>query len=342
MNTCVDIQENEIFELSPELLNTLLKDHTLSTDECQVNIFWATDSYSSRGTGYQYADQITIDSITGDNGNVIVPRAVKSRQEQQQRSREMAEVFTPSWICNKQNNLVDNAWFGREGVFNTEVDNPDGSHSWIVNTEPVVFPKGQTWRDYVNENRLEITCGEAPYLVSRYDTVTGKPIPVERRIGMLDRKLRVVCENTETTDEWLKAAQAAYMSIYGYEWQGDNLILAREALLCTFVEYYRVKFGKNPMLESLRQIADIISWNIWQMDGLKGVIPNSCVKLPKLKNEPSSLFSPEDLGEQEEITLFDCPGCKNKDIHAHTGKYALIKDWKENKVLTFVSLLKQK
>ena len=342
MNTYVDIQENEIFELSPELLNTLLKDHTLSTDECQVNIFWATDSYSSRGTGYHYADQITIDAITGDNGNVIVPRAVKSREQQQQRSREMAEVFTPSWICNKQNNLVDNAWFGREGVFNTEVDNPDGPHSWIVNTEPVVFPEDKTWRDYVNENRLEITCGEAPYLVSRYDTVTGEPISVERRIGLLDRKLRVVCENTETTDEWLKAAQAAYMSIYGYEWQGDNLILAREALLCTFIEYYRVKFGKNPMLESLRQIADIISWNIWQMDGLKGVIPNSCVKLPKLKNEPSSLFSPEDLEEQEEITLFDCPGCKNKDIHAHTGKYALIKDWKENKVLTFVSLLKQK
>ena len=50
---------------------------------------------------------------------------------QQQRSREMAEVFTPSWICNKQNNLIDNAWFGRENVFNVEIDNPDGSHSWI-------------------------------------------------------------------------------------------------------------------------------------------------------------------------------------------------------------------
>lgn len=338
----IDIQENEIFELSPELLNTLLKDHTLSTDKCQVNIFWATDSYASRGEGYQYADQITIDSITGDNGNVIVPRAVKSRDQQQQRSREMAEVFTPSWICNKQNNLVDNAWFGREGVFNAEVDNPDGSHSWIVNTEPVIFPEGKTWRDYVNENRLEITCGEAPYLVSRYDTVTGEAISVERRIGMLDRKLRIVGENSETTDEWLKAARDAYMSIYGYEWQGDNLILAREALFYTFIEYYRVKFGKDPLLESLQQIADIISWNLWQMDGLKGVIPNSCVKLPKLKTDPLSLFSLEDLGEQEELTLFDCPGCKNKDIHSHTGKYALIKDWKEDKVLTFVSLLKQK
>ena len=118
----IDIRENEIFEWSPELLSALLKDHTLSTEAQQVNIFWATNNYADMGAGYQYGDQITIESITGKNGEVIKPRAVKSREMQQQRSREMAEVFTPSWICNKQNNLVDNAWFGRENVFNTEVE----------------------------------------------------------------------------------------------------------------------------------------------------------------------------------------------------------------------------
>lgn len=332
----VDIQENDILEASPELLATLLKDHTTND-----NIFWATDNYADRGAGYQFSDPITIESITGENGTVIVPRALKSRQQQQQRSREMAEVFTPSWICNKQNNLVDNAWFGRNDVFNTEIDNPDGSHTWLPSDGKIEFPEGKTWHDYVNENRLEITCGEAPYLVSRYDTVTGESIPVESRIGMLDRKLRVVGENTEKTRDWLKAAKAAYMSTYGYEWQGDNLILAREALLYTFIDYFRAKFGKGPVLKSLQDIADIISWNIWQMDGLKGVIPNSCIKIPKFKNEPSSLFSLEDLGEQEDPILFDCPGCKNKDIHSHTGTYAVIKDWKENKVLTFVSLIKR-
>lgn len=224
----IDIRENDIFERSPELLSALLKDHTLSTEEQQVNISWATNNYAHLGDGYQYSDQITIEAITSKNGEIIKPRAVKSREMQQQRSREMAEVFTPSWICNKQNNLVDNAWFGRENVFNTEVDNPDGSHSWNPSAGRITFPQSKTWRDYVNENRLEITCGEAPYLVSRYDTVTGEPIPVEHRIGLLDRKLRVVGENTETTSEWLKAAQSAYKSIYGYEWQGDNLVLARE------------------------------------------------------------------------------------------------------------------
>ena len=91
MDFQVDIKETEIFELSPELLNALLKDHTLSTDEQQVNIFWATDNYADRGDGFQYGDQITIEAITGSNGNVIVPRAVKSREQQQQRSREMAD-----------------------------------------------------------------------------------------------------------------------------------------------------------------------------------------------------------------------------------------------------------
>ncbi len=328
----VDIRENDIFELSPELLNALLKDHTLSTDTEQVNIFWATDNYAECGEGYQYDDQIKIEAITGVNGNIIVPRAVKSREQQQQRSREMAEVFTPSWICNKQNNLVDNAWFGREDVFNTEVDNPDGTHTWIVNAEPIVFPEGKTWRDYVNENRLEITCGEAPYLVSRYDTVTGEPIPVERRIGLLDRKLRIVGENTETSGDWLKAAQAAYMSIYGFEWQGDNLVLAREALLYTFVDYYRMKFGKDPLLKSLLYIAYIISWNIWQMDGLKGVIPNSC---GKRRNVVIDLF-----GETE--TISQCEGCKSGDIKKHNGTYALIKDWsapKAKQKIRFIDLI---
>lgn len=328
----IDIRENEIFERSPELLSTLLKDQTLSTDDCQVNVFWATDNYADLGEGYQYEDKITIEAITGKNGGVIKPRAAKSREKQQQRIREMAEVFTPSWICNKQNNLVDNSWFSRDNVFNTEIDNPDKSHSWIPTVGKIIFPEGKTWRDYVNSNRLEITCGEAPYLVSRYDTVTGEPIPIERRIGLLDRKLRIVGENTETSEEWLKAAQAAYMSIYGYEWQGDNLVLARESLLYTFIDYYKAKFGHEPQLKSLQYIAEIVSWNIWQMDGLKGVVPRSCHNVQTINKD---LF---DTSEK----IQECEGCQKGNIHKHNGIYCKIKDWKEDKILTFVSLIKKK
>ena len=43
----IDIYENEIFELSPELLSMLLIDRTLSSENCQVNIFWATNNYAN-------------------------------------------------------------------------------------------------------------------------------------------------------------------------------------------------------------------------------------------------------------------------------------------------------
>lgn len=38
-------------------------------------------------------------------------------------------------------------------------------------------------------------------MVSRYDTVTGETISISQRIGLLDRKLRVVSENTETEEQ---------------------------------------------------------------------------------------------------------------------------------------------
>ncbi len=270
---------------------------------------------------------------------MIVPRAFKSREHQQQRSREMAEVFTPSWICNKQNNLIDNAWFGRENVFNTEIDSPDGSHTWKPVEGNIEFPEGLTWRDYVTENRLEITCGEAPYLVSRYDAVTGELLPIEMRIGLLDRKLRIVGENTVTSGEWLAAAKAALRSTYGYEWQGDNLVLARGNILCTMLDYYRHKFGRDLPGQSLPGLAYIISWNIWQMDGLKGVIPGSC---GERRTIVADLF-----GKTE--TVSHCRGCKDGDIRLHNGTYALIADWpgdvassqvKHRKPIRFIDLIK--
>ncbi|MCH5178047.1 MAG: restriction endonuclease subunit M [Prevotellaceae bacterium] len=327
-NLGVDIRENDLADYAPELLDILLRDHTTGR-----NIFWATHDYEELGEGYGYADEIMSHLVSGSRSDVVLPRVLKSRLSQQARAKEMAEVFTPSWICNAQNNLVDSAWFGREGVFNVEVDAPDGSHSWTVNKEPVNFPEGKTWRSYVNENRLEITCGEAPYLVSRYDATTGRFIPIEERIGLLDRKLRVVSENCETSAEWLKAAQSAYQSIYGYDWQGDNLLLARMNLLHTFTDYYKAKFEREPLLKSVKYIAYIISWNIWQMDGLKCVVPDSCGERREVEEE---LF-----GTVERIE--HCQGCRTDELRAHNGTYALVKDWSakgEKQKIRFVDLIK--
>lgn len=313
MSNEVDIKENDIRDLYPEVLETLLRDHTT-----HQNTFWATENYHYLGESYAFAAPILPELITGDKGNIIMPRVKKDKEMQQSRVRDMAEVFTPSWICNAQNNLIDNAWFGSENHFNTEITNQDGLNTWQVNTNKITFPEGKTWKHYVRDTRMEITCGEAPYITSRYDTTTGEFIPIEKRIGLLDRKLRVISENVDKSGEWLKAAQTAYKNTYAFEWQGDSLLLAREAMLYTFIENYEQKFGKQPLLKSIQFIAYIISWNVWQMDGLKAVVPNSC-------GDKTAIT--ENLFGEKEVKITSCNGCKTDNIHKHNGIYCLIKDW---------------
>lgn len=320
MVTDLDVKENTLYKSNEQVFKILLKDRTT-----KKNLIWATDNYALRGKGYQFDDAISIVAVTNHNGNLIKPRVAKSKKEQSVRIKTKAEVFTPSWVCNAQNNLVDNSWFGKEGAFNTETEK-----AWITNYEKVLFPEGKTWQGYVKENRLEITCGEAPYLVSRYDTVTGEEIPVRDRIGLLDRKLRVVSENIDSEIEWYEWAEKAFQSIYGYDWQGDNVLLARENLLETFIDYYVEKFEVYPINEYLLKIAEIISWNIWQMDGLKFVVPNSCHKQKPLQ---MSLF-----GEEPEE---ECLGCKTNNPFKHNGIYCYVMDWETKKKVKFANLIKE-
>ena len=277
-NKQIDILEDSIYELDARLLNVLLEDKTKSTHTIKKNIVWACDEYAKYGEAYTAEKEILPELITGNNTKIIQPRTAKNKEDQLNRTRKLAEVFTPSWICNEMNNHCDEEWFGRKNVFNT----PDG-HDWIPNPESIVFPengnsKSASWMKYVDSKRLEITCGEAPYLVSRYDTTSGEFLPIEKRIGILDRKLRVVGENTENEKDWSFWARRAFEATYGYEYQGDNLLLARENLLWTFIEYYQKQFGKEPSLAQKKQIANIIAWNIWQMDGLTDTVPFSQVE----------------------------------------------------------------
>ena len=320
----IDIKENNLLKFDKQLLSILLIDNS-----SKCNIIWATDNYEPLGDGYHYSSEITIALISGENGTVIRPRVNKTKDEQISRVKEKAEVFTPSWICNKQNNLIDNAWFDSEDIFNIEIDK-----DWQTVEQVISFPakSGKTWQEYVADVRLEVTCGEAPYIVSRYDTIYGKPIAVENRIGLLDRKLRVVSENTKSETEWFKWAEIAMQSIYGYEWQGDNLLLARENILYTYIDFFEIKFNKIPPKMKIRDVAKIISWNIWQMDGLKCVVPDSC--------EAKIEISTNLFGEVEQ-TNKPCIGCEKGDMHKHNGIYCKIKDWKTGGTLKFTTLLKR-
>ena len=319
----IDILEESVRTLDRELLNILLYDQTTKTD-----ILWATTDYVSYGPEFGELCKITPELVTGKYATLIQPRITKTQSSQVSRTRDKAEVFTPSWICNKQNNLIDQRWFGRENVFNIENGN-----TWTTTADAISF-KGckKGWQKYVDAQRMEIACGEAPYIVSRYDTVTGEKIPLDRRIGLLDRKMRIVRENTDTAEDWLTWAQRAFESIYGFEYQGDNLLLARENLLYSYIEYYYDRFHQMPAIKLLRKIARIISWNIWQMDGLKCVVPGSC---KPLNSQQFTLFE----GGIEEISD-QCPGCASGDVTKHTGVYCRIMDWRSKRSRTFLSMMK--
>ena len=156
--------------------------------------------------------------------------------------------------------------------FNVETKN-----EWNTNSDKIIFPtkSKKSWRDYVKDIRLEISCGEAPYVVSRYDVVTGKKINLHDRIGFLDRKIRVVSENVESYEDWIFWIEQALKSTYAYELQGDNLILARINVLKTIIENYQERFDKKIDEELMKKYAEIISWNVWQMDGIAYTIPGT-------------------------------------------------------------------
>ena len=201
---------------------------------------------------------------------LIRPRHEKLREHQKQRARNRAEIFTPPDICNIQNDLID--------------------------------ADKKSWQAYIDAKFLEITCGEAPYLVSRYNAVTGEPIDIKNRVGLLDRKLRVISKETSAVADWMNFVARAVQSIYGYDFQGDNLFLARRNVFETVIDYYAEKFSRKPPENFLAEVAEIISWNLWQMDGLT--------------------YSP--------------PFTDNRNLFG--GANCLIKDWRTGKTFEFGSL----
>lgn len=304
-----------------DVLCELLEDWTTGK-----NIIWATDTYKELGDAFKDRAQMKVESLC-NHKDLIRPRNLKSQEEQVQRTRRKAEVFTPAWLCNLMNNHCDEDWFGRRGVFN--VENED--RTWTVTPGKIAFPKNKAskrtrktaWQRYVDSRRLEIACGEAPFLVSRYDAATGeRMMPLNRRIGILDRKLRIVGENTDTDEQWLTWARRAFEATYGYEYQGDNVLIARINLLLTFADYYEDRMGKQPDNEKLlKDVASIIARNIWQMDGLKGTVP---------------LGKP--YAEYEQLNLFDLPATDGEGDDAQAAIPCRIYNWRSKRPLRFQDL----
>ena len=302
----IDILENTL-RGTGSLLDILLIDHTT-----KKNIIWATDSYEKLGKEFFPKKRIKPELVTGKYGKLIQPRVAKSLDERRRRTKDKAEVFTPLKIVDQINKKVDSSHQNR-------------------------MPNKNNWKDYIRELKLEITCGEAPFIVSRYNPTanTRKLIKLENRVGFLDRKLKIVSKYCHTKAKWIFWAKEAFKASYGYEWQGDNVLLARENLLYSLIDYYKDKFKCSPSLLVKRKFVEIISWNIFQMDGLKYVVPMSCHHEVKVIPGERTLFEEKpDVVEKHE-----CEGCKFNRPNKHNGRYVKVMDWSNNKSFRFVDLV---
>lgn len=298
-------------------LDLLLLDRTTGG-----NVILATDAYSECGGHAGEKSPVSRDMLIGARALPIQSRVAKSQSQKVDRTRKKAEVFTPSWICGKMNNFCDEDWFDGRGTFcaGSVEDGKAGPCSWQ-------FAEKDGWQKYVDSRRLEITCGEAPFLVSRYDASTGELIEVARRIGVLDRKLRAVNENAGTQEEWIKWALRAYESVYGYEFQGDSLVIARANLLVTFADFLQERWHRLPTVAELKAVAKIISWNIWQMDGLTGAIPFASIK-------------PQD--NQLELDLFADDFSAEADDPEPAPALCSIYDWRRRQRVVFNDIMEGK
>ena len=253
----INIQDDILRLHAMGLLSRLLADKAT-----KGSILWATDAYARLGEWYSPGNEIRPQRITGDNSDLIKTRARRAMEQRTERTRQHAEVFTPLWVVKKMIDFADEQWFGRkDGIYKCTDDGK------------ISFSKHKHWKLYVDARRMEITCGEAPFLATRYDVETGEAIPVEDRIGLLDRKLRAVSENARDIDEWKECAFRAVQSVYGYELQGDNLLIARVNILCTVEEHMVQRWKQKPEKTWLEKLCNVIAWNLWQMDGIKGCVP---------------------------------------------------------------------
>lgn len=300
----IDIKESTL-RRQGVLLDTLLVDRTT-----KKNIIWATDSYEKFGKPFAPDKHINPDLVTGKYHLLIQPRAAKSLEEQRHRTKEKAEVFTPLKTVEQMNKALES-----------------------------YQPNKNNWQDYVRELKLEITCGEAPFIVTRYNpTAHGVLIGIPSRVGFLDRKLKVVSRYCDSKEDWLTWAKEAFKASYGYEWQGDNVLIARENLLYTFIDYYEAKFSKKPTIKEQEGIAEIISWNIFQMDGLRYVVPMTCFHEVEAIPGQFRLFG-EQTEELDKIEEYECEGCMYNNPHKHNGLYVKVMDWEKNKIVKFVDLI---
>ena len=219
-------------------------------------------------------DRTTLSKFNVDIYNTI-PRYLKASDDQKGRTKAKAEVFTPVSIIKEMNDALDTNYIS-------------------------------DFKEYIDERVLEATCGEAPFLTTRYDVATGQQIPCGERVGLLDRKLQRIPDGVDKS-EWTAFATRSLKATYGYEWQEDSIFLARKNLLLNVIEYYVDRFKELPNQDVIEEWANIISYNIFRMDGVTLCIPETNIKSRVMNwdtNEMENFDGSKDVLKEVEQQLF--------------------------------------
>lgn len=187
--------------------------------------------------------------------NSVLNRYSKKKDIQKERTLENAEVFTPFNIIKQ---MVDGFSFPEDDF------------------------------EYISKKCIEGCCGEAPFLTTRYDVVSGVEIPIENRTGIVDRKLKHIQSNS-TEEEWINLANIALKSTYGFEIQEDSLFIGRKNILLTTIEHFMDKFGHQPVESVIENWANIISYNLFKMDGLSMCLPKTVIPVKIMNWEKNTM-----------------------------------------------------
>ena len=95
-------------------------------------------------------------------------------------------------------------------------------------------------------------------------------------------------------------------------------LLTRVNLLLTYAEHLQARWQRKPTEEEMQPIAKIITWNVWQMDGLHLSVPGG-------KPQP----------EAEQLNLFSMFGTMEEQTPAVSCK---VKNWRSNKTQNFETI----
>ena len=94
-------------------------------------------------------------------------------------------------------------------------------------------------------------------------------------------------------------------------------------MLYTFIDYMRYALKRTPTLDELKKVATIISWNLWQMDGLTYGPPLCDIQ-----------------EEMNQLSLFDFIETETLIVQKPAQSRCKIKDWRSKVIVEYCSLVK--